>query len=38
MVAIIDIDCSEVEGFDKEDEDGLQALASLVGKGCDWEV
>ena len=36
IVAIIDIDCAEVEGFDEEDEEGLVMLAELIAQSCDW--
>lgn len=35
-VAVIDIDCAAVDGFDLVDKTGLEALAELLGKGCDW--
>ena len=36
VVAIIDIDCTEVGGFDEVDEEGLGELAELLGESCDW--
>ena len=36
VVAIIDVDCTEVGGFDKVDEEGLGRLAELLGESCDW--
>ena len=36
VVAIVDIDCSVKEGFEKEDQKQLEALARLIGKSCDW--
>lgn len=35
-VAIIDIDCAELEGFDEVDQRFLEELASLLGKSCEW--
>lgn len=35
-VAIIDIDCATVKGFDEVDKRSLEALATLLGKACDW--
>lgn len=35
-VAIIDIDCAVVKGFDEVDKKSLEALAALLGKACDW--
>ena len=37
FVAIIDVDCAETDGFDETDEQGLQRLAELIGKSCDWD-
>lgn len=36
VVAIIDIDCAAVEGFDEVDGKYLEELAALLGKSCDW--
>ncbi|KAK0616077.1 GAF domain-like protein [Bombardia bombarda] len=36
LVAIIDVDCTVVNGFDGVDRVWLERLAELVGKGCDW--
>lgn len=36
VVAIIDIDCAVVSGFDEVDRRGLEALAVLLGESCDW--
>jgi len=36
VVAIIDIDCGEIDGFDVIDEEGLQRLATTIGESCDW--
>jgi len=35
-VAVIDVDCAAVGGFDEEDRKGLEALAQLLSAGCDW--
>ncbi|KAL4894406.1 GAF domain-like protein [Aspergillus ambiguus] len=35
-VAIIDIDCTETDGFNKEDEKYLEELAALLAESCDW--
>ena len=37
VVAIIDVDCVEADGFDEMDEQGLQRLAELIGGSCDWQ-
>ncbi|KPI43601.1 Free methionine-R-sulfoxide [Cyphellophora attinorum] len=36
VVAVIDIDCAEVGGFDEDDKEGLERLAELLAKSCDW--
>lgn len=36
VVAIIDIDCAVVGGFDEVDRKYLEELAELLGQGCDW--
>jgi L-methionine (R)-S-oxide reductase len=35
-VAIIDIDCSELNGFTMEDQQALEELAELLGRSCDF--
>ena len=35
-MAVIDIDCGVVEGFDEVDEAGLEKLAALIARSCDW--
>ncbi|TQW00712.1 GAF domain nucleotide-binding protein [Cordyceps javanica] len=36
VVAIIDVDCAELNGFDEVDKKNLEQLAELIGKSCDW--
>lgn len=36
MVAIIDVDCEVVAGFDDVDQKWLEKLAELVGGACAW--
>jgi L-methionine (R)-S-oxide reductase len=36
VVAIIDIDCALVGGFDEEDGKWLEELAKFLGMACDW--
>ncbi|CAJ2502358.1 Uu.00g097520.m01.CDS01 [Anthostomella pinea] len=36
LVAIIDIDCAEPNGFDEVDQQYLEKLAELLGRSCDW--
>ncbi|KAK1149081.1 hypothetical protein N8T08_007759 [Aspergillus melleus] len=35
-VAIIDIDCTEPNGFDEVDRKFLEQLAALLAESCDW--
>ena len=37
VVAIIDVDCAETDGFDEVDEHGLRRLGDLIGRSCDWD-
>ncbi|KAI1821381.1 GAF domain-like protein [Xylaria intraflava] len=36
VVAIIDIDCADLNGFDEVDKRYLEQLAALLERGCDW--
>ncbi|KAI0110827.1 GAF domain-like protein [Nemania sp. FL0031] len=36
VVAIIDIDCADLNGFDEVDKKYLEQLAVLLGRSCDW--
>ncbi len=36
VVAIIDVDCAVVDGFDEVDKKWLERVAEVVGAGCDW--
>lgn len=36
-VAIIDVDCTEVDGFDEVDRGFLEELAGLLAGACDWD-
>ncbi len=36
-MAIIDVDCTVVGGFDEVDEEELGKLAELLGESCDWD-
>ena len=33
---MIDVDCKVVEGFDGVDREGLERVAGLVGRSCEW--
>ncbi|KAL7778103.1 hypothetical protein CFE70_004779 [Pyrenophora teres f. teres 0-1] len=36
VVAIIDIDCAELNGFTEEDQEALEDLAELLAQSCDF--
>ena len=36
LVAIIDVDCADLAGFDQEDAEHLQRLANLIARSCDF--
>ncbi len=36
VVAISDVDCAEVHGFDETDKAWLEKLADLIGRSSDW--
>ncbi|KEY67104.1 hypothetical protein S7711_07079 [Stachybotrys chartarum IBT 7711] len=36
VVAIIDVDCAELNGFDEVDKKYLEQLAQLLSSSCDW--
>ncbi|KAI8957401.1 GAF domain-like protein [Daldinia sp. FL1419] len=36
LVAIIDVDCADLDGFDEVDKKYLEQLAELLAKSCDW--
>lgn len=36
LVAIIDIDCAVLNGFDQVDKKNLEELAALLARSCDW--
>lgn len=38
VVAIIDVDCAKVDGFDEEDKKYLEELADIISKSCDFWV
>ncbi|KAL5119625.1 hypothetical protein ACEQ8H_002471 [Pleosporales sp. CAS-2024a] len=35
-VAIIDVDCAELNGFDDEDQRALEELAGILAEACDF--
>lgn len=36
LVAIIDVDCADFNGFDDVDKKYLEQLAELIGRSSDW--
>jgi L-methionine (R)-S-oxide reductase len=38
VVAIIDIDCADADGFDEEDRAGVETLAQILSDACDWPL
>lgn len=38
VVAIIDVDCAVVRGFDEVDRRCLEQLAALLARSCDWQA
>ena len=36
VVALIDVDCAAIGGFDEVDDRGLRSLADVLGDSCDW--
>jgi len=38
VVAIIDIDCAVIGGFDRIDEEALMRLAALIADSSDWPL
>lgn len=36
VVAIIDVDCAALNGFDERDKKYLEELAALLSESCDW--
>lgn len=38
VVAIIDVDCAALNGFDEVDQSWLERLATLLASSCDWNM
>lgn len=36
VCAILDIDCAQLEGFNKEDQTQLEKIAKMLGEHCEW--
>lgn len=36
VLAIIDVDCAVLDGFDEVDRMWLEKLATLLGRACEW--
>jgi len=37
LVAIIDVDCAEMDGFDEQDREWLEKFALLIARSCDFQ-
>ena len=36
ILGVLDLDCLAVNGFNDEDKDGLEKIANLIVKACNW--
>ncbi|CAE6490699.1 unnamed protein product [Rhizoctonia solani] len=36
VVGVLDLDCLKEGGFEEVDREGVERIAKLLGKGCDW--
>ena len=36
-LGVLDLDCLALNGFEQDDLDGLEKIASLVVSSCDWD-
>ena len=36
LFGVIDIDCASLEGFDEVDQQGLEKIALILAKSCEW--
>ena len=36
VVAVIDVDCAQLRGFDEIDQSGLEEMARMLALACDW--
>lgn len=36
VVAIIDIDCAAIDGFDSLDEARVEEMSKMLEEGCEW--
>jgi L-methionine (R)-S-oxide reductase len=36
VLGVLDLDCLALCGFDEQDKLGLEAIADLIVKSCDW--
>jgi L-methionine (R)-S-oxide reductase len=35
-IGVLDLDCLALEGFNEEDQKGLERIAELIVDACDW--
>lgn len=36
IIGVLDIDCEAEEGFDDADVKGLEHIAAIIARSCDW--
>ncbi|KAG8689640.1 hypothetical protein FRC09_012339 [Ceratobasidium sp. 395] len=36
VVGVLDLDCLKLGGFDEVDKEGVEGIARLLGRGCNW--
>lgn len=36
VVGVLDLDCLALSGFDEDDQVGLEKIAELIVRSCDW--
>jgi L-methionine (R)-S-oxide reductase len=36
VVGVLDLDCLANSGFDEDDKEGLENIAKLIIRSCDW--
>lgn len=36
FVAVLDIDCAELSGFNEKDQEELEKITTLLGEECEW--
>ena len=36
LIGVLDLDAMNLNGFDEEDQKGLEAIAKFIVEACDW--